>query len=72
MPQEAVRPYLMDLGSTNGTFINNERLDAQRFYEVLEKVRSCLPRKKGTPYSDVAAPSHAIAELQLSVCFEPC
>ena len=38
MPVEAVRPYLMDLGSTNGTFINNERLEPQRFYELLEKV----------------------------------
>ena len=28
----------MDLGSTNGTFINNERLEPQRFYELLEKV----------------------------------
>lgn len=38
MPAEAVRPYLMDLGSTNGTFINGERLEAQRFYELMEKV----------------------------------
>lgn len=38
MPEDAVRPYLMDLGSTNGTYINNERLEAQRFYELMEKV----------------------------------
>ena len=38
MPVEAVRPYLMDLGSTNGTFINNEQLEAQRYYELIEKV----------------------------------
>ena len=42
MPQQAVRPYLMDLGSTNGTFINNEQLEAQRYYELMERVGFCL------------------------------
>jgi smad nuclear-interacting protein 1 len=28
------RPYLMDLESTNGTFINGVRLDSARFYEL--------------------------------------
>ncbi len=33
-----VRPYLMDLGSTNGCFLNGERLETQRYYELYEKV----------------------------------
>lgn len=37
---EAVRPYIMDLGSVNGTFVNNERVEGERYYELLEKVRS--------------------------------
>ncbi|XP_011097906.1 FHA domain-containing protein DDL [Sesamum indicum] len=32
-----VRPYLMDLGSTNGTFINDNQLEPQRYYELFEK-----------------------------------
>ena len=32
-----VKPYIIDLGSTNGTYINNERIDAQRYYELKEK-----------------------------------
>ncbi|KAL0362253.1 UNVERIFIED_CONTAM: FHA domain-containing protein DDL [Sesamum calycinum] len=32
-----VRPYLMDLGSTNGTFINDDQLEPQRYYELFEK-----------------------------------
>ena len=35
--ETAVRPYLMDLGSTNGTYLNGERMEPQRYYELLEK-----------------------------------
>ncbi|EFJ50300.1 hypothetical protein VOLCADRAFT_58215 [Volvox carteri f. nagariensis] len=36
-PVSAVRPYLLDLGSVNGTFLNGERLEPLRYYELLEK-----------------------------------
>ena len=32
----AVRPYLMDLGSTNGTCVNGEKLEPARYVELLE------------------------------------
>lgn len=37
MLHQVVRPYVMDLGSVNGTFLNGERLEPQRYYELLEK-----------------------------------
>ena len=54
MMSSAVRPYVMDLGSTNGTFLNNERLDSQRYYELYEKVRyhDAIPHARlGAPVS---------------------
>ena len=39
MMHSAVRPYLMDLGSANGTYLNNERIETERYYELLERVR---------------------------------
>ena len=38
MMVEGVRPYIMDLGSVNGTFVNNERIEGERYYELLEQV----------------------------------
>ncbi|KAG4991130.1 hypothetical protein AAZX31_09G095300 [Glycine max] len=32
-----VRPYVMDLGSTNKTFINDSPIEPQRYYELKEK-----------------------------------
>ncbi|KAF5278625.1 hypothetical protein FQA39_LY00667 [Lamprigera yunnana] len=32
-----VRPYLIDLDSANGTFINNKKIDARKYVELLEK-----------------------------------
>ncbi|KAJ2265790.1 Smad nuclear-interacting protein 1, partial [Coemansia sp. RSA 370] len=31
---EAVKPYLIDLASTNGTFLNGRRIPEQRFVEL--------------------------------------
>lgn len=32
-----VKPYIIDLESANGTFLNNQRIDPRRFYELKEK-----------------------------------
>jgi len=33
----SVRPYIIDLESANGTFLNNTRLEPRRYYEMREK-----------------------------------
>ena len=35
--KEVVRPYLIDLESSNGTFLNGERLDQARYVEIRDK-----------------------------------
>lgn len=32
-----VRPYIIDLESANGTFINNKQIEAKKYVELLEK-----------------------------------
>jgi len=32
-----IRPYIIDLESSNGTFLNNQRIEPKRYYELMEK-----------------------------------
>lgn len=36
-PGRRVKPYIIDLGSGNGTYLNNQRIESQRYYELKEK-----------------------------------
>lgn len=31
------RPYLMDLNSTNGTFLNEAKIEGQKYYQLLHE-----------------------------------
>lgn len=33
-PVRAVKPYIIDLESTNGTFLNGKRIESSRYYEL--------------------------------------
>lgn len=32
-----VRPYILDMNSANGTFVNNKKIDSKKYVELLEK-----------------------------------
>lgn len=32
-----VKPYIMDLKSANGTFLNGERIEPERYIEIMEE-----------------------------------
>lgn len=32
-----IRPYIIDLNSSNGTFLNNTKIDPSKYYELMEK-----------------------------------
>ena len=34
-----VQLYVMDLNSANGTFVNNNKIESQKYVQLLEKVR---------------------------------
>ena len=40
-----VKPYLMDLETTNGTFLNGDKIEDQRYYEVC--VSACRLERVG-------------------------
>ena len=35
--KRVVKPYVIDLGSANGTFLNNQKIEAKRYIELVEK-----------------------------------
>ena len=35
---QMVKPYVLDLGSVNGTTLQNDRLEPERYYELMNKV----------------------------------
>ncbi|CAD5211920.1 unnamed protein product [Bursaphelenchus xylophilus] len=37
MPGKRTLPYIIDLGSSNGTFLNGDKIEPQRYYELKEK-----------------------------------
>ena len=37
MVNNKVKPYVIDLNSSNGTYLNNQRIDPQRYVELREK-----------------------------------
>jgi pSer/pThr/pTyr-binding forkhead associated (FHA) protein len=39
LPVCVCRPYIIDLESANGTFINGEKIEPAKYYELLEKVQ---------------------------------
>jgi hypothetical protein len=49
----------MDLGSTNGTFLNGERLESERYYELLEQVHMPLLCRCFIAAGELALPSGA-------------
>ena len=46
-----VQLYVIDLNSANGTFVNNSRIEPQKYVQVLEKVRYVGYFSTGLPVS---------------------
>ena len=43
-----VQLYVMDLGSANGTFVNNNKIESQKYIQLLEKVEIILVIQNNT------------------------
>ena len=63
-----VRPYLMDLGSANGTYLNNERIETERYYELLEKA-SCIVQLCLVHVSVFACTTFACVQSKMTLCW---
>lgn len=37
MVGKRIRPYVIDLESANGTFVNNQQIESKKYVELLEK-----------------------------------
>ena len=37
MAAPIVKPYLMDLDTTNGSYLNSKRIEGARYYELMDK-----------------------------------
>ena len=35
--ERIIKPFLLDLESSNGTFVNGEKIEAARYYEIMDK-----------------------------------
>ena len=42
MPVAKTQPFVMDLGSTNGTFLNGDRIEPQRYAYARVRPSVCL------------------------------
>lgn len=62
------RPYIIDLESINGTYLNNQRVEPRRFYELKEKVSMFLTWKSevNTKHSHHSCDFDAIELLNFS------
>nr|ACF81341.1 unknown [Zea mays] len=63
MMTKKIRPYLMDLDSTNGTFINGNRIEPRRYYELFEKDTI----KFGKTYSRLLLPNLIVSFSNLAI-----
>lgn len=40
---QRIRPYIIDLNSANGTFVNNQKIDPSKYVELLERYNCLSP-----------------------------
>lgn len=62
------RPFVIDLESTNGTFVNDEKIPSARFYELKAGDGTSI-LVLGAPVTDIVRFSHQIWSFQPGICF---